>query len=194
MKLVFATQNQHKIKEINQILTNDISIIGLDSLGFFDEIAETQNTIEGNALQKAHFIWDKFHLPCFADDTGLEIDALNGQPGVYSARYAGENKSFDDNCNKVLSELEGKTNRKARFRTVIALIIDAKDYIFEGIIEGSIIHEKMGSDGFGYDPIFMPEGYDITFAQMPLDIKNAISHRGLATNKLVNFLKTYTFS
>ncbi len=191
MKLIFATQNQHKIKEINQILGNDFSTIGLDSLGFFDEIPETQSTIEGNALQKAQYIWNKFHMPCFADDTGLEIDALNGAPGVYSARYAGVNKSFDDNCNKVLDELKGKSIRSARFRTVIALIIDAKEFVFEGIIEGKITEQNTGNDGFGYDPIFLPEGYNQTFAQMSSELKNKISHRGLATNKLVNFLKVY---
>ncbi len=192
MKLLFATQNQHKIKEINQIIGKDFHVIGLDTFGFSEEIPETQSTIEGNALQKAQFIWDRFHVSCFADDTGLEIDALEGRPGVYSARYAGENKSFDDNCNKVLSEMKGMSMRGARFRTVIALIIDAQHYLFEGVIEGEITEEKKGMDGFGYDPVFKPQGFDLTFAEMPAELKNTISHRGLATTQMIQYLQSIT--
>jgi len=182
-KLVFATNNLHKIEEIQQIVGNEFEIIGLESIGCTEEIPETQDTIAGNALQKARFIHEKYQQNCFADDTGLEVEELNGAPGVYSARYAGEGRNFEDNIEKLLSKLAGKNNRKARFLTVVALIIDNKEYLFEGIINGNIILEKRGNNGFGYDPIFQPENSDLTFAQMNADEKNKISHRGKATQK-----------
>lgn len=188
MKLVFATNNKHKLEEVREILGNKFEILSLKDIHFFDEIPETQNTIEGNASQKAHFIYDKYNINCFADDTGLEIDALNGAPGVYSARYAGDNCTYEDNVQKVLKKLEGINNRKAQFKTVISLIINDIEYIFQGIIKGSVTENKRGKSGFGYDPIFLPEGYDKTFAELSSREKNKISHRGLATQKLFNFL------
>lgn len=188
MKLVFATNNKHKLEEIREILGNKFEILSLKDIHFFDEIPETQNTIEGNASQKAHFIYDKYNINCFADDTGLEIDALNGAPGVYSARYAGDNCTYEDNVQKVLKKLEGINNRKAQFKTVISLIINDIEYKFQGIIKGYITENKRGKTGFGYDPIFLPEGYDKTFAELSSREKNKISHRGLATQKLFNFL------
>ena len=189
MELVFATNNQHKLEEIRKSIGHQHEIISLKEIGFNEDIPETHDTLEGNASEKAFHIYDKFNLNCFADDTGLEIDALNGEPGVYSARYAGENPSFDDNMNKVLVNMETKTNRAAKFRTVISLIIDGKEELFEGICPGNIMTERYGEEGFGYDPIFMPKGFQETFAEMDLDIKNKISHRGLATQKLIEFLK-----
>lgn len=188
MKLVFATNNKHKLEEVREILGNKFEILSLKDIHFFDEIPETQNTIEGNASQKAHFIYDKYSINCFADDTGLEIDALNGAPGVYSARYAGDNCTYEDNVQKVLKKLEGINNRKAQFKTVISLIINDIEYKFQGIIKGYITENKRGKTGFGYDPIFLPEGYDKTFAELSSREKNKISHRGLATQKLFNFL------
>ncbi|MBN2663058.1 MAG: non-canonical purine NTP diphosphatase [Bacteroidales bacterium] len=191
MELIFATNNLHKLSEISAILKDKFSIKSLKDIGFFGDIPETNPTIPENASQKSHFIHDRYKINCFADDTGLEIEALNGEPGVYSARYAGENATYEDNMYKALKEMDRKTNRKARFITVISLIIDQKEYFFEGIVNGTITTEPQGSDGFGYDPIFMPEGYDITYAQMSAELKNSISHRGLATQKLVEFLTKY---
>ncbi len=189
MKLVFATNNEHKLKEVRAILGNKFEIVGLKEIGCTDEIPETQDTIEGNAVQKAHYVYDKYKLNCFADDTGLFVDALNGEPGVYSARYAGENCSFEDNLQKLLWELKGKKNRNAYFKTVIALIIDGTEYFFEGIINGSITEHKSGVAGFGYDPVFLPAGKTKTFAELPPKEKNKISHRGIATKKLNEFLQ-----
>ncbi len=191
MELVFATNNQHKINEVAPLMPASIKLIGLKQLGFNGDIPETADTLEGNASMKSYFIYNQYNTNCFSDDTGLEIDALNGEPGVYSARYAGEGCSFKDNIMKVLTKLHGVENRKAKFRTVISLIINGKEYLFEGKIEGQIIKEVKGSEGFGYDPIFLPDGYNITFAQMPLEQKNVISHRALAVKKLVDFLYNY---
>lgn len=188
MELVFATNNQHKIKEISPLINGSFRLLSLNDIKCFEEIPETSETIAGNASQKSQYIWKKFSINCFADDTGLEIEALNGEPGVYSARYAGKTCSFQDNIDKVLDKMQGESNRKARFRTVISLIIDGNELQFEGIVNGTILTEKKGVDGFGYDPIFQPEGYDITFAEMTLEEKNLISHRGIATRKLVDIL------
>ncbi|MBI9039573.1 MAG: non-canonical purine NTP diphosphatase [Bacteroidales bacterium] len=195
MDLVFATNNLHKISEINKLLKqhlhneNDLyKILSLEDIKCFEDIQETSNTLEGNASEKSRYIYNKYKINCFADDTGLEIEALDGKPGVYSARYAGDERSFERNMNKVLRELQGKTNRKARFRTVISLIIDGKEKLFEGIVNGIIIDEKRGEKGFGYDPIFQAEGYNISFAEMSLVEKNKISHRGIATRKLIDYL------
>jgi len=190
MELVFATNNQHKIKEISPLISKSFHLLSLSDIKCSDEIPEEQTTIEGNASQKSHYIYEKFALNCFADDTGLEIDALNGEPGVYSARYAGKNCSFQDNIDKVLRKMQGEINRKARFRTVISLIIDGKEIHFEGIVNGIITTEKYGDDGFGYDPIFIPNGYGISFAEMTLKEKNKISHRGIATRKLIEYLNS----
>ncbi len=188
MKLVFATNNKHKLEEVRKILGNQFEILSLKDINCFEEIPETQRTIEGNASQKAFYIYNRYKIDCFADDTGLEINALNGAPGVYSARYAGENCSYEDNVQKVLKELRNKTNRTARFKTVISLIINGEENIFKGIIKGRITEEKRGKRGFGYDPIFLPEGYSETFAELSADKKNKISHRALATQKLIKFL------
>lgn len=189
MKLVFATNNQHKLKELQAILGDHFELLSLNDIGCNEEIPEEQPTLEGNARQKAFFIFDRYGLPCFADDTGLEIEALNGEPGVLSARYAGGEKSSEANMNKVLDKMSKINHRKARFRTVISLIINGKETQFEGIVNGEILFEKRGSSGFGYDPIFLPEGYELTFAEMDLTDKNKISHRGRAVQKLVDFLK-----
>lgn len=188
-KLVFATNNQHKLEEIREILLNKFEILGLKEFGVNDDIPETGKTLSENASIKSGFIFDEFNIDVFSDDTGLEIDALDGKPGVYSARYAGEDGNSEANISKVLTELQNKTNRKARFRTVISLILDGKEYQFEGKVEGRIIDKKHGSSGFGYDPIFIPDGYKETFAEMSSDEKNEISHRGRATKKLVDFLE-----
>jgi len=190
VKLVFATNNAHKLNEVRAITGTRFSIISLSELGCFDEIPETGDTLIENALQKAEYIHNKFHCNCFADDTGLEIEALNGKPGVYSARYAGEHCSFQDNIKKVLNELQGITNRKACFKTVIALILNGNKYFFEGKIDGKIIENERGTNGFGYDPVFKPSGCNKTFAEMTEDEKNRISHRALATKQLNNFLQT----
>lgn len=199
MKIVFATNNAHKLTEIRQILGNDFEVLSLADIGCHEDIPETADTIEGNALQKAQYVFDHYHLSCFADDTGLEVDALGGAPGIYSARYAGEGHDSEANMRKLLHELGENNNRKARFRTVIALIQKEEDNdsspaeqkinCFEGIIEGQIIREKRGDEGFGYDPIFQPDGYEETFAQLGPQIKNRISHRALAVEKLAKFLK-----
>jgi len=188
-KLVFATNNAHKLAEVRAILEPEFTIISLDDLNCKDDIPETADTLEGNALLKATYIHDKFGLDCFADDTGLEIEALNGAPGVYSARYAGEDNNSYNNMSKVLSLLENKTNRKACFRTVITLILGEKTNFFEGKIDGNITLVPRGESGFGYDPIFVPEGYLLSFAQLSANEKNNISHRALAVNKLIDFLQ-----
>lgn len=185
--LVFATHNAHKLEELRAIL-KDFNILGLNDINCHEEIVEDADTLDGNAKIKANFVTDNFHIDCFADDTGLEVDALDGAPGVYSARYAGEGCSYQDNVNKLLEALDGIENRKARFRTVIALNLNGKQYLFEGKVEGVITKEQHGEKGFGYDPIFLPNGFDQTFAEMPMEVKNKISHRGRATQKLIEFL------
>jgi XTP/dITP diphosphohydrolase len=190
MKLVFATNNKHKLEEVGDIIGNAYELLSLKDIGCFDELPETQNTIEGNALQKAKFVFNKFGVNCFADDTGLEIEALNGEPGVYSARYAGESCNFDDNIDKVLKKMIGVSNRNALFKTVISLIIDGQDHQFTGIVNGIILTERRGTSGFGYDPIFMPRGFPGTYAELSSAEKNKISHRGVATRKLCDFLKS----
>lgn len=188
MQLVFASNNPNKIKEIQLLLPNEITILSLEEIGCFEDIPETAPTIEGNAILKANYVTEKYGYSCFADDTGLEVAALNGEPGVYSARYAGEQRNADDNMNKLLANLADKENRNAQFKTVICLNLDGNQHLFEGIIKGKIINEKIGSEGFGYDPIFIPNGYSKTFAEMPIAEKSKISHRGLAVEKLVAFL------
>lgn len=201
MKIVFATNNQHKLQEIRDILGNEFEIVSLKDIGCDVDIPETGNTLEENAMQKAQYVYDHYNLSCFADDTGLEVEALNGEPGVHSARYAeGTDHDSEANMAKLLRNLEGKDNRKARFRTVIALIQKQdvcpcgctsikKVNRFEGIVDGSIATEKHGSAGFGYDPIFVPEGYDKSFAELGESIKNGISHRARAVAKLAEYLK-----
>lgn len=188
MKIVFATNNANKIKEIQSMLPESIEIISLESIDCHEEIPETADTIEENAIMKANYVTEKYGYDCFADDTGLEVDALNGEPGVFSARYAGEQRSAEDNMTLLLSNLEDKTNRKAQFKTVITLNLKGKQYLFTGIARGEITLERTGNQGFGYDPIFRPEGYQETFAQLPLETKNKISHRGKATVELIAFL------
>jgi XTP/dITP diphosphohydrolase len=190
IKLVFATANKNKVNEIQQFIPNSIQLLSLNDINCLEEIPETQPTIEGNASQKSFYIFDNYHLNCFADDTGLEIEVLNNRPGVLSARYAGESKNANDNMDKVLEEMRDSTNRKARFKTVISLVMDGKEVQFEGIANGTILTEKHGGSGFGYDPIFQPDGYDKSFAQMDLSEKNKISHRAIAVNKLVEYLKS----
>lgn len=187
-EIVFATNNKHKLEEIRHITGDHLLIRSLSEIGCYDDIPETAETLEGNALLKAAFVRERYHYDCFADDTGLEVDALNGRPGVYSARYAGEGHDFDANMEKLLEELQGIENRSARFRTVIALIINGNQYLFDGHINGHIISEMRGKKGFGYDPVFVPDGYNLTFAEMPAEQKNLISHRAIATTKLVEFL------
>ena len=189
MKIVFATNNKNKIIEIQQLLPRSIEIISLESIGCHEEIPETADTIEENAIMKANYVTQKYGYDCFADDTGLEVESLNGAPGVFSARYAGEQKDADDNMNKLLKELENKSNRNAQFKTIIALNINGQQNIFKGIAKGKIILEKIGNQGFGYDPLFIPEGQSLTFAQLSLQEKGAISHRGKATEQLIAFLK-----
>lgn len=193
MKLVFATNNQNKLKELQNLLGDDIELLSLADINCYDEIPEDYDTLEENARQKAEYINNKYKLNCFADDTGLEIEALNNEPGVYSARYAGEDKDAKANMNKVLKNLKGESNRTAQFRTVISLIIDNKEYQFEGIVKGNILESERGIDGFGYDPIFEPAGYSVSFAEMAMGEKNLISHRGLAVQKLVKFLLDHKF-
>lgn len=188
MELVFATNNRHKLEEIQNLLGNKIKLLSLKDISFFEEIPEDYDTLKENAQQKARYIYDRYKLNCFADDTGLEIDYLNGAPGVLSARYAGESCSFEDNIVKALKELDGAENRKAKFRTVISLILDGKEHYFEGVVDGEILTDKHGDSGFGYDPIFRPVGFDKSFAEMDMDEKNKISHRGRAAQKLVDFL------
>lgn len=190
MKLVFATANQNKAKEIQSLIPDTIEILSLNDINCLEEIPETQATIEGNASQKAFYVYEKYHHNCFADDTGLEIEALNGEPGVLSARYAGDEKSADKNMDKVLSKMLGLTNRNARFRTIISLVINGKELQFEGVVDGTILVEKRGLNGFGYDPIFLPDVSSKSFAEMELSEKNTTSHRAKAVNKLVEYLKT----
>lgn len=187
LKLVFATNNQHKLMEVRAMLTN-FEIVSLADINCFEDIPETADTLEGNAVLKANFITEKYGLDCFSDDTGLEVEALNNEPGVYSARYAGEENNFEANMAKLLKNLKNNPNRKAQFKTAIALNIRGKQFIFEGICKGTILTEKKGERGFGYDPIFMPEGYKTSFAEMSLNEKGNISHRGKAIEKLVTFL------
>ncbi len=189
-KFVFATNNIHKLREVAAIVGHQIELLSLNDIGCHDDIPETSDTLEGNALLKARYVYERYHTNCFADDTGLEVEALGGAPGVYSARYAGEGHNSEENIKKLLHELEGKDNRKARFRTVFALIINGKEHLFEGIVRGEIIARKRGTSGFGYDPVFVPEGFTQTFAEMSDGQKNKISHRALAVGKLCKFLNT----
>lgn len=188
-KFVFATNNLHKLEEVNAIIDDKIELLTLNDINCHTDIPETADTLEGNALIKAKFVYDNYHKDCFGDDTGLEVEALNGEPGVYSARYAGDGHDSEANIKKLLHNLDGIENRKARFRTVFALIADGKEHYFEGIINGEIIKVRKGTAGFGYDSIFVPEGYTQTFAEMGNDVKNKISHRAIATQKLCKFLQ-----
>ncbi|MBP3680064.1 MAG: non-canonical purine NTP diphosphatase [Bacteroidaceae bacterium] len=187
-KLVFATNNAHKLEEIASILGDKIELLSLKDIHCQADIPETADTLEGNAIQKAEYIHQHYGMDCFADDTGLEVEALNGAPGIYSARYAGEGHDSEANMKKLLENMQDKENRKAQFRTAICLIMDGETHLFEGIVKGEIIKEKKGGAGFGYDPIFVPEGYDLTFAELGNDIKNTISHRAKAVEKLCSFL------
>lgn len=189
MKLVFASNNPHKLKEISEILGPDYSLVSLQDIGCFEDIPEPWPSLEENALAKARYVKTHYGLDCFADDTGLEVEALDGKPGVMSARYAGPGKNSRDNMMKLLEELKDETNRRARFRAVIALILDGQEILFEGIVSGHITHSPRGEGGFGYDPVFIPEGFEQTFAELSADIKNGISHRFSAIDKLVGFLK-----
>ena len=189
MKLVFATNNKHKLQEVRDIVGDRVEVLSLADIGCYDDIPETADTLQGNALIKARHIYEKYGFDCFADDTGLEVEALDGAPGVYSARYAGEECDSEANMRKLLENLTGKTNRNAQFRTVIALIINGEEMLFNGIVKGSIATEKKGDSGFGYDPIFVPEGHSASFAQMSSEMKNSISHRFRATQQLSDYLK-----
>lgn len=193
MKLVFASNNKNKIQEIQALVPNTIQIVSLEEIGCFEDIPETADTIEGNAILKANYVTEKYGYDCFADDTGLEVEALNGAPGVYSARYAGEQKDANDNMDKLLFELKDKTNRKANFKTVIALNLKGKQNIFTGIINGKIIEEKIGTNGFGYDPIFVADGYEKTFAELSMEEKSNISHRGIAVKQLIEYFTKNNF-
>jgi XTP/dITP diphosphohydrolase len=190
MKIVFATNNPNKLAEIKALVPDSIEIISLKEIGCYDELPETRDTLEGNALQKAEYVVNKYQIPCFSDDTGLLVDALNGEPGVYSARYAGLENSSEKNMNKLLKNLEGQTNRSASFETVVALILNGQNHIFKGSVVGEITVEKQGLDGFGYDPIFIPKNGKLTFAEMSKEAKGKISHRGRAVRKLITFLST----
>ena len=192
MKLVFASNNKNKIQEIQALVPKTIQIVSLEEIGCTEDIPETAETIEGNAILKANYVTEKYGYDCFADDTGLEVEALNGAPGVYSARYAGEQKDANDNMDKLLSELKDKSNRKANFKTVIALNLNGNQNLFTGIINGKIIEEKIGTNGFGYDPIFVAEGFDKTFAELTMEEKSTISHRGIAVKELILFLQKQT--
>lgn len=188
--LVFATNNAHKLAEAAAILHDTVTVAGLSAINCSDALPEERDTLEGNALQKARFVYNAFGVDCFADDTGLEVEALGGEPGVYSARYAGPACLATDNMDKLLANMEQHTNRKARFRTVIALILNGQEHLFEGVVDGHILHTKFGVAGFGYDPIFQPEGYAVSFAEMDSAEKNAISHRGRALQKMSQFLSS----
>lgn len=190
MELIFATHNRHKLQEAVAIAGASCVVFGLDHIGCTEEIPETADTLMGNAKMKAEFIYQKFNVNCFADDTGLEVEALDGRPGVYSARYAGLHCNPQDNINKLLNELQGVANRKACFKTVIALILNGQRYEFEGRVDGIILPERHGTDGFGYDPVFMPDGYNLSFAEMSEYDKNAISHRGRAMRKMMDFIQS----
>lgn len=187
-QLVFATNNEHKLRELSEILKGEFKLLSLNDISCSDEIPETGDTLEANASQKSSYIWDRYQVDCFSDDTGLEIAALNNEPGVRSARYAGEGRNADDNIDKVLEKLMGKEDRKACFKCIISLIIKGKEYLFEGRVDGVILPERQGTSGFGYDPIFLPEGFTRSFAEMDAETKNRISHRGRAVQKLVRFL------
>ena len=199
---VFATNNKHKLTEVREMLNGTVNLYSLSDMGLDGDIPETAETLDGNALQKAQWVWERLSRDnqqlmksrnidgCFADDTGLEVEALGGRPGVYSARYAGEHCSFDDNINKMLGEMDGVSNRKACFRTVICLIENGEPRYFEGRVDGKILTERYGKEGFGYDPIFMPDRFALSFAEMPLEVKNRISHRGRAVAELVKYLKS----
>ena len=186
--LVFATNNKNKIKEVEVLLPKDFKILSLSDISCFIELPENQNTLEGNALEKAEFVYDNFRVNCFSEDTGLEVFALNNEPGVYSARYAGKNKDDNANMELLLSRLKDVKDRSARFRTVIALIIDGNKLLFEGMVEGDILYHKIGNEGFGYDPIFQPKGYDKSFAELGISVKKNISHRTMAMRKLLDYL------
>ena len=186
--VVAATNNKHKLSEIRPLIEPDFRILSLEDIGCHEDLPETTDTLEGNSLQKASYVFNNFHVPCFADDTGLEVDALNGAPGVYSARYAGDHRNSDDNINLLLKNLQGKSNRRAQFRTVITLISNHGTRTFEGIVHGTILEERHGAGGFGYDPVFQPDGFSTSMAEMTLEEKNEISHRGRAIKKLVAFL------
>ena len=188
MEIVFASANEHKVQEVERKLGGTHTLKSLNAIGCVDEIPETGDTLEENARMKARYVWENYNLDCFADDTGLEVDALGGRPGVYSARYAGPQRNAADNMALLLRELTGITNRKARFRTVICLIVDGEERLFEGIVDGTIIKEARGTEGFGYDPVFVPDGFDRTFAEMTIDEKNAMSHRGRAIQALATYL------
>jgi XTP/dITP diphosphohydrolase len=190
MKIVFATNNPNKLAEIKALVPDSIEIISLKEIGCYDELPETRDTLDGNALQKAEYVVNKYQIPCFSDDTGLLVDALNGEPGVYSARYAGLENSSEKNMNKLLKNLEGQNNRSASFETVVALILNGQNHIFKGSVVGEITVEKQGLDGFGYDPIFIPKNGKLTFAEMSKEAKGKISHRGRAVRKLITFLST----
>lgn len=191
MKLCFATNNQHKLDEVRQLLGSRFEVLSLEDIGCREELKEEQNTLEGNSLQKAKYIYDQFGIDCFADDTGLEVEALNGEPGVYSARYAGEHRSSEDNMSLLLEKLSSQSNRKARFRTVITLILHDQTFQFDGIAKGEILERKRGEKGFGYDPVFLPNGISKSMAELSGEEKNAISHRGEAVRKLIEFLLSY---
>lgn len=188
MKIVFATNNSHKLEEIRKIAGSDIQVLSLSDIDCYEEIAETGNTLRENALIKARYVHDKFGYDCFADDTGLQVEALGGAPGIYSARYAGEHCNPEDNMAKILRELIHKKNRSAKFKTVIALVLNSETFFFEGSIKGRITYAKRGENGFGYDPVFQPDGFEETFAEIGCTEKNKISHRALAVNKLIDFL------
>lgn len=188
MKLVFATNNLNKLKEVQEMLSNTIEIVSLKDINCFDEVDETETTLEGNAKLKADYITQKFGYNCFADDTGLEVESLDGKPGVYSARYAGEPVNSENNMQKLLTELKGKENRKAQFRTAVCLNLNGEQYLFEGTCKGEILKEKQGIEGFGYDPLFKPAGFSKSFANMNSEDKNKISHRGIAMQQLIDFL------
>ncbi|HWS01568.1 MAG TPA: non-canonical purine NTP diphosphatase [Prolixibacteraceae bacterium] len=187
-QLVFATNNEHKLRELGEILKGEFTLLSLNDISCSEEIPETGDTLEANASQKSFYIWDRYKIDCFSDDTGLEVAALNNEPGVRSARYAGDGRNSEDNVTKVLQALEGNDNREACFRCVISLIIKGKEYLFEGRVDGRILPERKGGAGFGYDPIFCPEGYTQSFAEMDAFLKNSMSHRGRAVRKLVRFL------
>ncbi len=188
-KIIFATNNPHKLSEVRALLTGIFEVVSLKDLGFVGDIPETGKTLAENASQKSHFIYERYGFDCFADDTGLEVDALNGAPGVYSARYAGEKATYEENVTKLLHELDGKQNRSAHFKTMVSLILDGVEFQFEGRVEGAILDSRSGNFGFGYDPVFLPDGYSDSFAEMSSELKNRISHRGKAMQKLAAFLK-----
>jgi XTP/dITP diphosphohydrolase len=190
IRLCFASNNKHKLEEISQVVGGYVDLLSLNDIKCFEELPETRDTMEGNSLQKAAYVFDHYHVPCFADDSGLEVEALKGAPGVYSARYAGDHRSNEDNIDLLLKNLYSDTNRRARFRSVITLVgLDEKPVYFEGIIPGTIIAGRRGTGGFGYDPVFVPEGHSRTFAEMSLEEKNAMSHRAIAVRKLADYLK-----